>query len=468
MVTRAEFIQAVRDFKKVHGGKLKDLLNRKTNPEATDAFLNNPVIHAYLARPSVTFVDQHPLLQDSKTKEEHDASDHYELMVYKYLPGAIAYRDSDITSSKFYVSGTEAYRHEFFDNILQSFNRGLPDIAVNYPSDIYAIAFAVHRHVFASDEEASPRFLISPNWKDTHASACITILDPSTRHALITLFINSSQNFGYYSYIKERFLKRSFNTSSEISEHIVKRLKNYLTKTFSIDPDEASLPTQPTSLLVNKEERAALAINYHSYSKEYEETEHSPEIETIYDFSMSRYYEPPAPILTMAHTPKTPFIDVSHHLQQRDDDRNCVLYSTNFIQAMVEMLKQPAVADRVFELARNVKTNPAAIETLVHIFREDLKAYLPCYYDRATGTPKSDSELEAFHLNQRWELGGKSLSILHPVKQTDVETVAVASSPVNTASRSGFFAGRGVVSTGVSMDATIKKHEDDKDSTLSS
>jgi hypothetical protein len=36
-------------------------------------------------------------------------------------------------------------------------------------------------------------------------------------------------------------------------------VKNYLIKTFSIDVDGASLPTQP-SLLINKEERAAFTL----------------------------------------------------------------------------------------------------------------------------------------------------------------------------------------------------------------
>ena len=93
----------------------------------------------------------------------------------------------------------------------------------------------------------------------------------------------------------------------------------------------------------------------------------------------------------------------------------------NFIEAMVEMLKQPKIADRIFGLARTVKSNPDAPGILVHIFQEDLKAYLPCYYDKATGAPKSRAELEAFHLKQRWEIGGKSLSILHPLEQTKEE-----------------------------------------------
>lgn len=80
-------------------------------------------------------------------------------------------------------------------------------------------------------------------------------------------------------------------------------------------------------------------------------------------------------------------------------------------------------------MARTVKSDSGAIKTLVRIFQEDLKAYLPCYYDVATGIPKSLAELEAFHLNQRWEIGRKSLSILHPIEQeVSVEVLSDTSS----------------------------------------
>lgn len=44
--------------------------------QALKDFLNNPVIHAYLERPSVSFTNKHPDLHDSKTKEENTSSDH--------------------------------------------------------------------------------------------------------------------------------------------------------------------------------------------------------------------------------------------------------------------------------------------------------------------------------------------------------------------------------------------------------
>jgi hypothetical protein len=125
------------------------------------------------------------------------------------------------------------------------------------------------------------------------------------------------------------------------------------------------------------------------------------------------------PEIVIVHSPKTPFIDVSHDLQEAADDRNCALYSLNFIKAISELLKSPEIVNHIVELARSSTRDPSAIEQLVHIFREDLKAYLPCYYDRDTGLPKSPEEVEAFHLSQRWELGSKSVELLHPLEEKD-------------------------------------------------
>ena len=194
MISRTEFVQAIRDFKKAHKGKLKNLLNPTSNPEAVKAFWSNPVIHAYLARPSITFVDKHPQLHDSKTKEEHDVTDHYELKIYKYLPEAVVYRNNAITSSKFYTEGTHCRNDDLFGELLKSFSQDSDDIEVASPADIYSIASMVGYRRFLTTTNTSPRFLINANWKDNHASTCITICDPATRRPLITLFMNSWQS----------------------------------------------------------------------------------------------------------------------------------------------------------------------------------------------------------------------------------------------------------------------------------
>lgn len=421
MVTRAEFVHAIRKFKRKHGGKLKEFLNTESNPETVKAFWSDPVIQAYLARPYVTFVDKHPKLHDSRTKEEHDVSDHYELKIYRYLPNEVAYRNNNIIRPEFYDSNTRNGR-KLFSELLCAL--GTDDIEVMPPCKLNVIADKVNERFLTAQSAASTRFLISTNWQDGHASTCITIFDPETRHQLITLFMNSFRNKNFYQNIKEQFLQpqtRYFKEEKDGIEH----LKNDLIRTFSIDV--GSLSTMPTSFLVNQEEKAAFIINCPDEPDD-ETIEarkaivDSSEIETTYCFNMLQNDRgQPSPLFSMTGVRNTPFIGASHRLQKDNDDKNCALYSLNFIQAIVEMLKQPEMADRVFKLARTVKSDPGAIKTLVQIFQEDLKAYLPCYYDIATGMPKSSKELETFHVSQRWEIGRKSLFIFHPVEQSALE-----------------------------------------------
>ncbi len=78
------------------------------------------------------------------------------------------------------------------------------------------------------------------------------------------------------------------------------------------------------------------------------------------------------------------------------------------------MLSDKQTADRIFNIAKTIQTDKNAEAELVKVFREDLKAYLPCYYDTDTGLAKSEEELREFHLQQRWELGGLSLPLRFP------------------------------------------------------
>lgn len=434
MVTRSEFIKAVKEFKRFHHGKLKDLLNKTTHPEATKDFWANPIIHAYLARPSVTFIDKHPHLMDSRTKEEHDDSDYYELKIYQYLPNVIVYRDSEINTPKFYTEG--AYASQLFHQLLKNFAHGSTDIEMMGIADIYHIASKVTKRFINSEVKVHPRFVLSANWKDTHATALLTVLDPFTGRALLTLFMNSYQNEEHYKRYKTSFLIRQTETTlipsrSSFQQHEIDLLKQYVLKTFKLDIDDANLSSKPATLLKNLEEKAIFCLNYTSsnfYSAEYLALENSPEIETSYSFNK----DSPATQkeFTITHMPKIPFIDVSHELQLADDDKNCAFYSLNFIQAITNLLKQSEQAERIFALANSVKSDPRATEILIHIFREELKTYLPQYYDACTKAPKPRASIEAFHLNQRWEIGARSVSMLHSASVSESGLFAPKEEPV--------------------------------------
>lgn len=365
------------------------------------------------------------------------------------MPHSLPYRSQTITSSAFYTEGTSPY-YDFFHELFLSFCHDFPDVQMSFPADIYAIRDNVQSRMFAFEDSASPRVLISPNWKDGHATTFITLLDPLTRFPLAILFMNSEQNEAYFQQakwqfsqinqqsisalfsgfirhygsiegVRDVFLKQSNEKSADLcsmtglNEMFEAQVKSYLTKTFSIDMDNEAWRAHPATLLINKSARTALAINYSAedYDKdEYKEIEASPLIDFIYYFNPKEDYLP----LLRLTVPKTPFIDVSHHLQLNSDDENCVLYVVNFIQGMVEMLKQPGMLDKVTSFAAAAQENVSAKEDLVRIFQDELRVYLPCYYDEATGIAKSQEALEAFHLKQRWEMGSKAISMRYPIR----------------------------------------------------
>lgn len=82
------------------------------------------------------------------------------------------------------------------------------------------------------------------------------------------------------------------------------------------------------------------------------------------------------------------------------------------MQAIVKMLEDNDNSVVIYNEALKISHGTdsekiLAEEVLTKIFREDLKAYLPCYFN-SDGSPKSESELKEFHLKQRWELGSRA------------------------------------------------------------
>ena len=117
------------------------------------------------------------------------------------------------------------------------------------------------------------------------------------------------------------------------------------------------------------------------------------------------------------------FIPIAFSLQQEEDDENCVIYSKNFIQALIALLSQPEEAERIVELARDVchqSSNASESEAaLVKIFLQDIKTFLPCYFDPQTGSQKESAAIKQFHLNERWDLGSHYVESNHPLAQQD-------------------------------------------------
>lgn len=426
MNTREAFIQEVKKFKSFHKKKLKECLNEKSAPHTTGAFFENPIIHAYLSRSAndVQFSETHPLLTDSLSKEDHEKTDHYELKVYKLLPDVIAYRSDTITTSKYYSEGSSCKR--FIEEKIKAFNKESEDIDVLGPCDIYNItainSWTSLARLFKVEDNTS-RFKIVSNWKDQHATTVLSIFDKDSHRPLVSLFINSSESSRYYDSMKLRFEQVQDwyikDLSPTISESVV---TDYLNELFSIDINCAA--TQNSRILISDTGKTALCLGFEHedlWSKEYDQLENNKNIETIYLlYKNQSTYAKNAIKLRY----ETPFMEASHDLQIAKDDYNCVLYSLNFIEAMVKFLKQPDVADKIYSLAmcinqKNNQSEKAEIE-LVKLFKENLKTYLPNYYDKEN-SKKTLKTIQDHHLKQRWTLGCESLSLFYPIKQNEID-----------------------------------------------
>jgi len=407
--SRSQFVQAIREFKKQHQGKLKDLLDKQRNPDVIQAFWANPIIHSYLSRDAshVEF-DEHdrPKLTDSKEKEQHDSTDHYELKVYKYLSDEIIYRNTtmmDLEQShlNFYQQRMTDTRQE---TVRQTIDNVSEDIAPPaHTNSDYELAMHINKLQFQFNDtgKQSPRFFPFFAAGSGHVVAALSIVDPATRRVLTTLLLNSSvpPTYGYWSKdtgpkeaayvtrIKSRFSIPNFYCapSSGSPQIALDRtiMKHHIENLFSIDIDDVPFlekgnidaVQKKSNILINPLDKSACIVDLQSeyggmIPKIYRNVWESPNIENLY--LIGNLQSQNSTSVSVWSKPTGAVVDASHNLQTAADDMNCGLYTTNFIKAITELLKQPGRADEIYQLAQAAdQNNLDAQQQLAKIFRED-------------------------------------------------------------------------------------------------
>jgi hypothetical protein len=226
-VTRADFVQAVKEFKRKHGKKLKELL-RPDHPDAVKEFWGNSIVRSYLMRLSIAFIDKHPDLRDSTDKSIHENSDHYELKIYKYLPDVLLYRNEFIAQSIFYNEGTTD--HPVLYHYLQGINQNSHEIEIVDRNSTLQSAQSDLVYRLIDKSKPIPRFLIQKLSNEGHATTLLGILDPEIREVCLIVHINSDDNRRLPKRIEE--VKNAFqscqNQSHPIPIHDIKAQKKYL------------------------------------------------------------------------------------------------------------------------------------------------------------------------------------------------------------------------------------------------
>ncbi|MBA2651656.1 MAG: hypothetical protein H0U73_05260 [Tatlockia sp.] len=346
MLSKKEVFNAeVVKFKATQGKKLKNFLDEKQHPETTQAFFANPVIREYLSREAdrIDFFENHPVLSDATTKEDKQKSDHYELKIYKLLPNVMMYRNAFIDSAVFYTQATLHKYHHFLNELL---NHQLisEDISVEFGPinaiDKGHILFDkpfINRKI-SDDQSNFPRFLLTPISRDGHAFTIISVRNPATSKVLCTLFMNSNVSPAYFQNTafqleENRFYSSRLNFNELFDDpNPFSDLKIYINKTFSINLEDSTLKDSAT-ILVNKEEKTALLVNFwkkKSGKERFDEITNDPNISIVFELDFYADWK-----IGIRFTTKPPIIDVSHDLQLTDKtDNNCGLYSLNFTHAI--------------------------------------------------------------------------------------------------------------------------------------
>jgi hypothetical protein len=407
VILRKEFITEVRKFKIEHKVKLRDLFSEtdESSVRLKNDFFSNPTIFSYLSRNAkkVNFLLNHPEFFDNK--EEKTNNDYYELKIYKLNTKLTLFRNN-VQSDQFYLAKTPA--EDSASNFFSLRNNTLianDEVFIQKVSDITNIRDLINwfEHKEKLNLTSSPlnnikslekiKFILSPNWQDTHAMLMVHILDNKNSRVLATVFINSI--------MKE-----------EQKRHIEKRFNNPCYYYYHINNDTfESIKNKFESKKLEKceffnEGRIGYRFNGDicASGDYYNNLIKNKDIDYIYDVYNS----------SLGHVlfakRQIPFIDASHNLQLKEEDQNCVLYGSNFIEGIGKMLQDQNRADSIYQLAKRIdQGDTQANEELSLIFRVKLKDYLPCYYEK-NGDTKSYEQIKEYHLHQRWDLDSEQLS----------------------------------------------------------
>lgn len=222
--------------------------------------------------------------------------------------------------------------------------------------------------------------------KDEHASTMIVIFDNKKHHVLTGIFINSRNSFYYNDMVKPYW----DISSQEMPEFVAVGIEN-----------KYNLPGLP---------KEAFEI----LSKQAIDADTKPPIDQDY---IQKSWFIFSNALNIRFGRKIPLVNASHNLQIGLGDKNCSLYSINFLEGIQKLLLSEGPG--VYKLAKqldegNSSEKQQATQKLEEIFQNKLKKYLPCYYDTNLER-KTSEQIKEFHIHQRWDIGSdfiKSLDLL--------------------------------------------------------
>lgn len=470
-VTRADFVKAIREFRKKYSeysASLKELLNDQHHADIVIDFWTHPIIRAYLSRDSsrIEFDEKGlPKLTESATGEDNDQE---ELDVYRGLSKDIMFRDKGaMTQGQYNTQGVNGHR---LNLLVQIIAHDPGDIATpSYASCRSDLVRDITKCQFQPNVPSNPPVRFRPFFSEDsdHVIAALAIVNPETQKVLATIFLNSwaRAETGYWSkhryidQIKSCFSQEKFyRAPSPLLPNLAldrTYLRNHIDELFSINIDDIAFlskndltkiqeksagnlilhhrsifdisrwfSAKKPNVIINRADQSACILDYQHISNEmdgclpdeYTAILELPNVNTLYLIEKMPNGESCVRIWSK---PQGVIIDASHHLQTTAGDMNCSLFTYNFIKAMISLLNQPNKANEIYQLAQEASQNDlSAQQQLVAIFRDDLKVYLPCYYDE-NQSEKSQNQICDFHRHQRWDLGNLAIAAQYPLSDKD-------------------------------------------------
>ncbi|MBA2368734.1 MAG: hypothetical protein H0V82_06895 [Candidatus Protochlamydia sp.] len=419
---REEFIRAIQTFEDTHQLKLEEFITGKAwwrnqnylseeQARCRTAFFNDPIIQNYLSRHSkfVNFLENRPNLNSDENKPYE--SDYFECKIYElaakndamFLP----YR-KDVMTDLFYESRTSD--PSIFRNMQSKASGKIKLTRKGY--DLYEIRDYLRRVEFGKYSDKIEKdhkgieFIISPIGKDGHAMTILSVIQKNTFKHLASIFINSFTNNDYYNLISNRFNLRENHSYALLEGSDCEKFFEQIFEKLSGKSTLIDLDLREGYIL-----NPSFGVNLSSEEKPIHDALQSQKIDLIHTLNK---YETDT-MYGIYGTRIVTMIDASHTLQTQENDENCALYSLNFLQGIIDLLKNDDKAEIVYQLAEKIdSSNPLekefAKKSLSNIFNIVLRQYLPAYYN-SEGIQKSEEEIKRHHLYQRWDLGSQGM---HP------------------------------------------------------
>ena len=466
--TKEEFIAAVRAFEKEHKIPLRDILKGRAwsgqldtrgcqekedpispeNCSLRQAFFTNPTIYKYLTRPasSILFLENRPALYSNS--ERQDQNDYLECLIYELAspPYRFLPLRGNVLSDTFYLSGISyPLLYDLFPTAQNAQYCVYPHlIPVNSFADELVIAPQISDCIPPSDQSVirvghlyqKARYVLFPLVTNdrSHATIVMSIFQDHSHQHLVSIFLNSwdpTRPHSLSERISSLFNKRkSYHRTYEELRRALEEGKRFYNDIavplFSEEENEAlcsavkkKLPndslyfldeTTRSGYLFSDEDilplKEDLELPLAVVMKAFEQQK----IDTFYGVLHRhghKYYR-------MEMRPRSiELLDASHHLQLDSKDENCVIYRLDFIAAMLKVLDDSSRSEHIYRLAETIggeashDAKASAKREMRMIFQEDLKQFLPQYYN-PSGYPKSETEIKDYHLRRRWDLGNLS------------------------------------------------------------